>query len=262
MFNRVETTSRGNRCIFAGIKGRCTNLYNFGCICDMHMCLIFRMGAKQDNIVTGTTKKIYTQQAFTDISEIVLPFPYEFLNNRDEFDPTVEPILNIGLLQSTTQQYVNQLQLGTCEKRKVMHILQAIIAGGSLNIDSEICNNVAAFNDFFSKTREVQFANLYKNAQIAIFTTVRGNPNAQSFDYPMSKLPKFYQLVLLYTVRSFNYSDRSTQYTGMYFRPNLLLNNDLHQFKIINNVRENEIMLMKDNYLIPTTALVLYNYFD
>lgn len=247
--------ARGNRCIFMGISVRCTGIYNYGCICDAHMVKIFRMTAKNDTVVTGTTKKTFTQQSYTEISDIVLPFPYEFLNANDAFDPTVSPILNLSLLQSTTQQYVNQLQLNVNEKRKVLHILQAIIAGGAINIDSDICSNIAAFNDFFTKARESMFQNIYKDAQITIFTTVRGNPNAQSFDYPMSKLAKFYQLILLYAVRSFNYSDKE-RYPGIYFRPNLLLNNDLHQFKIINNIKENEIMLCKDGATVSTPIVL------
>lgn len=253
IFKEDYSYPRGNRCIFSQISVRCTSLTNFGCICDAHMSKIFRMVAKNETIVTGTSKRYDTIQYYTDIVDTVLPFPYVFLNSKNEFDATMRPKINLQLLESNVQQFVNQLQMEANDKRKVIHILQGVIAGGALNVSSDVCNNIGAFNDFFTKSREATFNNIYKNVQIGILVTT-DNGVETSFTVPMASMPKFYQLVLLYATANFHES--STNSTAkLLMTPNLILSDTLHAFKMINNSKESEIKLYKDGATISSPVV-------
>lgn len=154
--------------------------------------------------------------------------------------------------------YVNQLNIPEKFERTVTGIFFSLLSQGALFM-SDVCTYVNAYQKFISSARLNQLKSIYEKSKIYIYYTNNNDNNGELnyFKYPMSKLPTFYQLYLLYVAKSNNHVGpfEEPRMTVAY-APNMQLSLDAHAFVPINNTQENPIFLQKGNATFASPVIV------
>lgn len=240
----ANTDSRPIQCVFANLGGACSKERSLIFVCNKHQREFMKTDIVEDKLVTSTMDVKKRKMVFCEAKEILMPFPYKFVDNKLCFDKErASPLL---------LNYVNQLNINNANVQdKVYSIFYALSLNGMVNVP-EVCTNIGNFMEFVvRKGREI--ARHYENKNIRAFQTINGQIN--NILLPFKDLPTFYQAYFYFAELSTHINTKTN--TIVTLQPNVVLNFDKQAFVTIDNVVPNEVFLAKNDATVTTPYILV-----
>uniref|UniRef100_A0AAU8GBW1 Uncharacterized protein n=1 Tax=Faxonius propinquus nudivirus TaxID=3139431 RepID=A0AAU8GBW1_9VIRU len=229
------------KCMFAGALtcGSRMSGTKASIVCDLHFDKIFRMKVQDDLLVSSSGQITPTKLVFTEDPgdpSNVMPFPFKFTNNNTELcldDNALIGLIHNFIVSNSNLRHVQQEDID-----RIVHILATWISSGQYV-------NLASGN---SPMDFLQFTYAYENhlqkSWEKCWITVMDD-NQSTFNFPMSKMPIFYQVLFDHmecsTIKS---SNASIPIIGI--PPNIVLNSKEMKFVTLKTDGPNKIFLHKD----------------
>ncbi|XP_044585246.1 uncharacterized protein LOC123265513 [Cotesia glomerata] len=263
--NQLAYQEKSN-CVFEQL-GKCSINREMGIVCREHARQVFGIGLMNAVLALPTGETRLHGLVATEARTTFLPFPYEFQWKGGALNKDEKPCrFNQEEMITVIKDYVRQSEIYSPELAfRVESALLSLISDGAM-YNKALPQASYNYHVFCNQNIRSYLLKRWKNCWIAVKHFEKGannkiNKNVIKFDeYPVNKLPVFYQIMLMYLPMSYNTVDTNTNpdatITSELLTPRVILNADQHRFEYCNNQDPSKLYLLRGN-ATSATPLVL-----
>ncbi|KAG8036183.1 hypothetical protein G9C98_004763, partial [Cotesia typhae] len=260
------TYQEKSNCVFEQL-GKCSINREMGIVCREHARQVFGIGLMNAVLALSTVETRLHGLVATEPRTTFLPFPYEFDWVRGKLNKEVKPCrIDQEDMFMAIKDYVRQSE--TYSPAWAYSVESALL---SLISDGTVYNQAlpqASYNYhvFCNQNIRSYLLKRWNNCWVTVKHFKKNVDNGidrnsiEFTEFPIDKLPVFYQIMLMYLPMSYNTIDEKTNpdatNTAELLTPRIILNADQHRFEYCNNQDPSRFYLLRGN-ATSATPLVL-----
>lgn len=255
-----------SNCVFEQL-GRCSINREMGIVCREHARQIFGIGLMNAVLALPTGETRLHGLVATESRSTFLPFPYEFDWNKGKLNTEKRPChLKQEDMMNEIKDYIKQSEIySPAIAYSVESALLSLISDGTI-YNQALPQASYNYHVFCNQNIVSYLQKRWKNCWVTVKhfrKDVNNKIDRKIIDFsefPVDKLPVFYQIMLVYLPMSYNTVDSKTNpdavNTAELLTPRIILNADLYRFEYCNHQDPSKLYLLRGN-ATSATPLVL-----